>query len=343
MLHGEIGAVPPLKGSVESEQGNARKFACPSDFILCPITSSPSFTKDKVNSSNTELWLIKAPLDFNPASFISKNIPLIGFKSVKIKNNGKKPLYNIFSSPREMCSSRVLVPSEDHNQLLSGPSFSGYINICNSFGDPSGGLHPVPSTPILKIPEGLKQRFLPFGATTAASTGRLGEDGAQVTHCEPMWTDGLKRKKKRKTHEKVEAVLDQLLCVKQEAMDRDGAWGNSPEMDQDSRDPCLATKGLAITENTMKKRKKRKREKEHADFSVTALEVKDALGDEAFFSVIKEEAITEPLEGIADETFRIQHSKKKKRQSQEILEERFPPTATELGSVFKKKKCHTKV
>ncbi|XP_078517011.1 DNA-directed RNA polymerase I subunit RPA34 [Lissotriton helveticus] len=326
MLQGEIGAVLPLKGSVDSEQGNARMFACPPDFILCPFTSAPSFTKDKVNSSNTELWLIKAPLDFKPASFIRKNIPLIGFKSVKIKNDGKKRLYNIFSSPQEMCSSHVLVPSEDHNQLLSGPSFRGYINICNSFGDPSSGLHPVPGTPILKIPEGLKQRFMPFGATTATRTGRLREDDAQVTHCEPMWMDGVKRKKKKKMLGKVEAVLDQLLCVRQEEMDREGACGNSPEMDQDSRGSCLAAKGLSITDNTIKKRKKKKRDKEHADVSVTALEVKDTLRDEGFLSVIKEEAITEPSDGISDETFRIQHSKKKKKhQSQEILEERSPP------------------
>ncbi|KAJ1106672.1 hypothetical protein NDU88_004073 [Pleurodeles waltl] len=338
MVHRVVGAVSPLNGSADSEQGNERTFACPLNFIPCPFTAIPSFTREKLNSSDTEFWLIKAPLDFNPASFIGKNIPLIGFKSVKNKNDGKKQIYNIFSSPRKTCSSQVLVPKEDHNQLLSGPSFHGYINICDSFRDPRGGLHPVSSTPIRKIPEGLKQRFLPFGATTATTTtGGLGVGGAQITDCKIIWPDGGKSKKKRKKHAKVEEVLNRLLCVKQEAMDGEGAWGNLPGMDQDSRGSCLTSKGLPIAETTMKKRKKRNREKEHEEASATALESEDNVEDEAFLSVIKEEAITEPSEGNSNKSGRIQN-RKKKRLFQENLEELFSPTATELGSVFKKKK-----
>lgn len=337
-----------LKASVDMTQGNERKFACPSDFIPCPFTLLTSFTKEKLNRSNTELWLIKAPFDFNPSSFNSKNIPLIGFRSEKIKNDGKTRLYNIFSSARETCASHLLVPSEDHDQLLSGPSFQGHINICDSFGEPSGDLHPVPATPTLKITVDLKQRFQPFGATAAtrseAMISGLGEDGEQVTDCNLIVeTDRVKRRKKKKQKHEVEQVLDRLPCVKQLVMDREGACGNSPEILQDTRGPCLLSKSLPIIETTMKKRKKKKRAKELAEVSATALEMENDLEDETFLSVIKEEAITEPLEDFSDKTGWIEHCKKKKKLiSQEILEDRFSPTATELGSVFKKKKCQTK-
>ncbi|XP_069500786.1 DNA-directed RNA polymerase I subunit RPA34 [Ambystoma mexicanum] len=333
MMQGELGASRPTEVFDVLVQGKEQKFACPSDFVPCPFTQVSSFTKEKLNSSSTELWLIKAPLDFNPASFNSKNIPLIGFQSVKVKNDGKKRFYNIFSSPRETGASRLIVPSAEEGRMLCGPPFQGYISISDSFGEHGSTLHTIPASPALQIPEGLKQRFQPFGATPPVNSNS--RNGAQVDNSEPAEGGNVvKKRKKKKKNKKHSEEVDMLACIEQEDV---GAvhWGNSTEIGPDPEEGA-ELQDLHIIGATTKKRKKKKRKKEQDDVPATALEIEDDLEDEAVQAVIEEVAET-----VSDETsWTVVRKKKRKRPSHGLQGEDFEPTTADLTSAFKKKKRH---
>ncbi|XP_038642209.1 CD3e molecule, epsilon associated protein isoform X2 [Scyliorhinus canicula] len=145
--------------------GKMTKFECPSEFLPCPRAPLCSLTPEKVNDPSTELWLIKAPADFDPHGFSGRKIPLVGFQTLKSKTYRDK-LYNVFGTSGGAEGVSLVLPLEKEGHGESCPPFAGCITIGESWEDPSGseGLRSIPVSPAPSIPPGLKLRFQPFGA-----------------------------------------------------------------------------------------------------------------------------------------------------------------------------------
>ncbi|XP_075042261.1 DNA-directed RNA polymerase I subunit RPA34 [Mixophyes fleayi] len=133
----------------------------------CPLNFEPvAECKGSVSSEpDTEVWLIKAPADFTPESFNSHRLPLSGYKMQKIKVDGSKRFYHVMSSPCSNNPFRALLcpPESSEDSFVCAPQFRGIITLAEAHGDHTE-LHCVPDRPPLIIPEGLKQRYRPFGA-----------------------------------------------------------------------------------------------------------------------------------------------------------------------------------
>ncbi|KAM4642620.1 DNA-directed RNA polymerase I subunit RPA34 [Discoglossus pictus] len=169
-----------------------RKFRCPLNFepfalIEGSVTSDP----------DTEVWLIKAPTDFTPESLMSHRIPLFGHKTQKVKGDGPPRFYHITAAPcEEPIPLRAFLPhpGASGHKISCAPPLQGIISIAETFKDPPA-LHPIPDRPRLQLPEGLQQRFCPFGATAPKRGQEIPE-----THTK-------KKKKSKKRRREEEASL----------------------------------------------------------------------------------------------------------------------------------------
>nr|DBA20336.1 TPA: hypothetical protein GDO54_017127 [Pyxicephalus adspersus] len=141
-----------------------------------------------------EIWLIRTPIDFTPESFNSHRFPLPGYKMQKVKWKGMKKFCHVISSPSSDAPFKAFLcpPQGSENGLLYVPSFEGTITVAEAHGDPSA-LHSIPDRHPPTIPEGLKQRYQPFGSLPPRVSS--GEDAAGST----------KKKKKAKKRRLEEA------------------------------------------------------------------------------------------------------------------------------------------
>ncbi|RXM35289.1 DNA-directed RNA polymerase I subunit RPA34 [Acipenser ruthenus] len=187
----------------EPQTRTQTKFECPVDFVSCAYDTSRSLSLEKLNGSNTELWLIKAPASFKPErfeiagcehprrratarcpspasnmpiarSFSGKKVPLIGYETIETGSAATRKIYNVFSSQKELVNTHLLVQGKGKGSVLCGPLIQGYMNVGERFGDCNGteGPKAIPASPAPQIPAGLKQRFTPFGSSTPPSAGR---------------------------------------------------------------------------------------------------------------------------------------------------------------------------
>ncbi|XP_053328934.1 DNA-directed RNA polymerase I subunit RPA34 [Spea bombifrons] len=162
----------------------------------CPLNFEPAAEYDGRSSGDpdTEIWLIKTPADFNPESFNSHRFPLSGYKKQKVKVDGIRRFYHVRSSPCENTPCRAFLPQdvESGQKLACGPTFQGIITLADGHADPSE-VHPIPDRPPLRIPENLKQRYRPFGATDPHRVQVPGEETPS-----PVTTSTKKKKKAKK-------------------------------------------------------------------------------------------------------------------------------------------------
>ncbi|XP_077142501.1 DNA-directed RNA polymerase I subunit RPA34 isoform X2 [Ranitomeya variabilis] len=169
-------------------------FRCPQSFV--PVAECDgSATSDP----DMELWLIKAPADFSPESFNSHRFPLSGYKMQRIKDGGVKKYYHMVSTPGPalpLCA--FLQPSGlPKDKLQAASPLQGVITLSEAHGDHTA-LHSVPDRPPLSLPQGLKQRFSPFGAI-APNVSEVNREDSQLLGS----TKKKKRAKKRKQEEVV--------------------------------------------------------------------------------------------------------------------------------------------
>lgn len=156
--HSAASAVPEATGSRTS------RFQCPPDFVPCnykPCSGTQNI------SSDAEIWLIKAPANFDPQSFSGVKLNLHGLERVSVPlADGTEKAYNVLSSPTPCPELRLMVPP---GKL--GPSLSGVVNISETNIDHSTNraLHVIPAIPPPSIPPGLKQRFQHYQAPTVFS------------------------------------------------------------------------------------------------------------------------------------------------------------------------------
>lgn len=143
------------------------KYQCPAEFISFPYDSSVNAL---LGEDKQQLWFIKAPARFDPKCFNNLQLPLSGLGMVQSKGNSPQ-IYSVVSGGTTPSDLNLLI-SKGENQKLSlcSTGFSGVLKISESYGDcgETQGPIPVPAAPAPRIPDGLKQRFHPFGSSTGA-------------------------------------------------------------------------------------------------------------------------------------------------------------------------------
>ncbi|XP_061453226.1 DNA-directed RNA polymerase I subunit RPA34 [Rhineura floridana] len=154
-------------GSERGAPEGPSRFECPEDFAVTLFAPGPPFSPETLQSPSKQLLLIKAPINFSPESLEGRVVPFLGFQTLKVlQPDGTQKVYGIQTTRGDWNSSaRLLVPSGHQSHLIGAPLFSGCVSFCERYGDPGASQPPFPvvTRPAPQIPEGLKQRFLPFG------------------------------------------------------------------------------------------------------------------------------------------------------------------------------------
>ena len=115
-----------------------------------------------------------------PSSFNGVKVPLSGLQTLKVpaaadggRTGSSQQIYSILASTHgtsELCL--LTADKKSSDAVVFGPSFSGLLNVCESYGDSSTNQAPqvIPAAPAPSIPPGLKQRYHPFGSKTPTLT-----------------------------------------------------------------------------------------------------------------------------------------------------------------------------
>lgn len=118
-------------------------------------------------------------------------------------------IYSVLSSRSGPTDLHLLTASgKKQNASLCASGFTGILSISESYGECSGNQNPipVPAAPAPRIPPGLKQRFQPFGSSTAAhvfqNTTSTSVVPPKKVKLESEDTEDQRRKKKKKRKEK---------------------------------------------------------------------------------------------------------------------------------------------
>lgn len=268
------------------------RYQCPADFVsLCHRPCSSTLTESLKRNDN-ELWLIKAPASFKPECFSGIKVPLAGLKTLRVpaavsgaQTGSSQHIYSILASTH--CSSELCLLTSDKqssNGMVFGPTFSGLLNLCESYGDSSANQAPqvIAAAPAPSIPPGLKQRFHPFGSKTPTLTckaesevggatikpspatlhplvmKRFSEETWQEEKSEGEDEEGRKKKKKKKKEKRIKTELIQeesleAVRVKEEPV---------PEIQNEVMMELPCQEGDILEEKQKKKKKKKDRERE---------------------------------------------------------------------------------
>ncbi|KAJ7990322.1 hypothetical protein DPEC_G00299100 [Dallia pectoralis] len=211
----------------KEQRKQASKYKCPADFVTFTHNACASTLIDNACDDNTELWLVKAPSTFNPDNFSSLTMPLSQLQTMQAPARQAQDgggvagqTYTVLGGPLGAVDLRLLTShSQTSNTMMCGPAFTGLLNIGESFGDGSTNRAPIaiPATPAPTLPQGLRQRFQPFGSKTPVLSAPL-EDADTPPETPPIAVPEPRVEKKRKKKEKRLKVgeLMEVEGVKQE-------------------------------------------------------------------------------------------------------------------------------
>ncbi|XP_061137232.1 CD3e molecule, epsilon associated protein [Syngnathus typhle] len=196
----------PSLGQKESEKSS--KYQCPDDFVSFDHQPCRSTLTERLKRKKSELWLIKAPANFDPRCLQGASVNLSGFQTLKLPSAADagerhgQHVYNILASSH--CTNDLRLLTADSSSPAVGPAFSGILSVSESYEGVQMPPCVVHASPAPAIPDGLKQRFQPFGSKTpTTSQERQVEDG--------------KRKKKKKKDRKIKIEeQEEELMIKQE-------------------------------------------------------------------------------------------------------------------------------
>ncbi|KAM4627873.1 DNA-directed RNA polymerase I subunit RPA34 [Polymixia lowei] len=293
------------------------RYKCPADFVSFCHKPCRSTLADSLNNDNTELWVIKAPANFNPECFSGVTVPLSGLRTLRVPaamggatSGCGQQIYSVLASAHGTSELRLLTsPGQSSDDVVFGPAFSGLVNVCESYGDSGANQAPqaIPAAPAPSIPPGLKQRFQPFGSKTPTLTcvAESEADGAAagpssttlrprvVKHFLEEEGEERRRKKRREKIIKTEGVeveetrAEEVFRVKHE-----------PEAEAPSQEDVSGEK---------RKRKKKKKEKERER------EREETQEELAADHTVKEEEITVKCEPVDIYYDNVESSAKKKK------------------------------
>ncbi|XP_070987216.1 DNA-directed RNA polymerase I subunit RPA34-like [Oncorhynchus clarkii lewisi] len=270
----------------QKRRKQASRYQCPADFVAFTHKPCASTLIERLRDDNTELWLIKAPSGFNPDSFSSLKMPLSGLQTMQAPaqqargsggNSGQ--IYSVLGGPSGAADLHLLTSHRQRlDSVVCAPTFSGLLNICESYGDCSTNQTTIaiPATPAPTVPPGLRLRFQPFGSRTP-TLSRVMEDtpdtplpSSPETPLRVTLDPGEERKsKKKKKKDKLIKTEEEEVRVKQELLHM------SPEESYE-----LPGQEADLSEEKRRKKKKKKKDKNRGEAEGTV---------DSSFNVIKQE------------------------------------------------------
>lgn len=221
-------------------------------------------------------------------------MPLSGLQTLKVpsvaggaKTGRDQQIYSILASTHGTSELHLLTTNNHSSDgMIFSPTFSGLLNVCESYGDSSANQAPqvIPAAPAPSIPPGLKQRYHPFGSKTPTLTcvAESEVDGAafgpssttlrplvvkrfiEDTRHDEEEEEGRKKKKKKKEKriktELVEEVpMVEVVTVKKEPV---------VEILDEGMMEVPFQEGSVLEEKRKKKKKKKDREREEVEEGV---------------------------------------------------------------------------
>uniref|UniRef100_A0A8C7TK53 CD3e molecule, epsilon associated protein n=1 Tax=Oncorhynchus mykiss TaxID=8022 RepID=A0A8C7TK53_ONCMY len=290
-------------------KNSASRYQCPADFVAFTHKPCASTLIERLRDDNTELWLIKAPSGFNPDSFSSLKMPLSGLQTMQAPaqqargsggNSGQ--IYSVLGGPSGAADLHLLTSHRQRlDSVVCAPTFSGLLNICESYGDCSTNQTTIaiPATPAPTVPPGLRLRFQPFGSRTP-TLSRVMEDtpdtplpSSRETPLRVTLDPGEERKskKKKKKDKLIKTEEEEEVRVKQELLHM------SPEESYE-----LPGQEADLSEEK-RRRKKKKKKKDRGEAEGTV---------DLSFNVIKQEVEVkvEPMDSSYGD---VEDSGKKKK------------------------------
>lgn len=151
-----------VKHGIREQHLNLR-YKTPEGFEPSKLTVSKSdVCQEDLNGK--ELWLIRAPVDFDIKQLDGSDIDLKGHVDFHTIQNDYYEVMGTRDKRHQLRSFTTILPSKEKSSFVVGPGFKGQIHVMQSLEIP-----PLPPIKELKpvvhnVPEDLKQRFEPFGS-----------------------------------------------------------------------------------------------------------------------------------------------------------------------------------
>ncbi|XP_006811615.1 DNA-directed RNA polymerase I subunit RPA34-like [Saccoglossus kowalevskii] len=188
---------------IEQQTEDKLRYGCPEDFVQVLHKVNPSVCIEDINNDNNEVWLIKAPYNFNPAQLSGQTVVLNGTQ--KIANDPDSAIdYEVqaVTGNQSKCKNlNLLLPSKKTSTLVPALPIKGQMSILQSVKQPPVDI-PSPAVPMYtQLPEGLKVRYTPFGCGPDRNK-RLGQSipvAGNTTEVDKTARERKKKKKKRKS------------------------------------------------------------------------------------------------------------------------------------------------
>uniref|UniRef100_A0A8C4N1W9 Uncharacterized protein n=1 Tax=Eptatretus burgeri TaxID=7764 RepID=A0A8C4N1W9_EPTBU len=261
------------------------QFECPEGFELTTCEALRDFSADKLAGSacaDTELWLIKTPATFDPTLLTGCKFEL-GAEEVTSVQSGHGT-YKVMVE-KEPPGLSLLLPSTKTSGLLPTGSFCGNITIAEVDGRLSSTVqHPIPPSPVPKLPSGLKQRFWPFGIVELEEQAHHTSPSPGCTKERKISREAVKeavhsehiKKKKKKTKKKKQICVDDAhpIAISEIKVEEEKNSGN------EGGDVLLKKK----------KKKKKNKERTKAEIMLDVIE-EDSLRD--CRKMVKEESLSD--------------------------------------------------
>ncbi|KAK9394224.1 DNA-directed RNA polymerase I subunit RPA34 [Crotalus adamanteus] len=150
----------------EAAAAGPARFQCPEEFCARHFAPGAALCAESLAAPGTQLLLIRGPADFRPESLDGRSLTLLGSRLLRAPQPDRSQRVYSLHGSREESGARLLVAAGRPDGLACAQPFSGCLRIQERYGEPGAArpLFPVAERPAPRVPGGLKQRFLPFGA-----------------------------------------------------------------------------------------------------------------------------------------------------------------------------------
>uniref|UniRef100_A0A8C5RFA6 DNA-directed RNA polymerase I subunit RPA34 n=1 Tax=Laticauda laticaudata TaxID=8630 RepID=A0A8C5RFA6_LATLA len=244
------------------------RFRCPEDFCARRLGPGAAFRPESLAAPGKRLLLIRAPADFRPERCAGEGGGERG------RGAGSESV------------ARLLIAAGPPERLICARPFGASLRIQERGGAPDGPrpLFPVAERPPPRVPAGLKQRFLPFGARLPSSGAPPRKAARQRGKQRPLKAEPGRRARKKEKQRKARLEPEELPNPRSRAWQpewelrwqagrepgkggckapgREGPWGAAAAVKEEPGDaPCLGSLPAESPREAPSCKKKKSRER----------------------------------------------------------------------------------
>lgn len=155
----------------QREQNLKLRYNIPEGYEPSKLTESNT-DMCKEDLRHKELWLIKAPVNFDIQNLNGMAIDLNGCTEFSSKDDELYEVDVTEDTTNEMSTFAPIFPSREKSSFVLGPKFRGQIHVMQSLEIPDLPPIKIPEPIAHKIPKGLIPRFEPFGSGDPVKLGK---------------------------------------------------------------------------------------------------------------------------------------------------------------------------